>query len=54
MKTLFSQLRSAAVNRARYHRTLSALNDLSRDSRRDLALDSADLRHVARRAVYGA
>lgn len=54
MKTLVSQLRTAARNRAAYLRTVAELSQLSLDTRLDLDIYVGDVRRIAHRAVYGA
>ncbi len=54
MKSLVSQLGAAARNRVAYLRTVAELSSLPLDTRLDLDIYAGDIRHIARRAVYGA
>ncbi len=54
MKTLVSTLGNAARNRLNYIRTVAALERLSLEQRLDIDIYQGDIRHIARRAVYGA
>lgn len=54
MKTLVSQVRTAARKRRAYMRTVSELRQLPLDAQLDLDLYAGDIRRIAHRAVYGA
>lgn len=53
MKTLMSQIRTAAARRAQYKRTRAELSRMPLDVALDLEIDRDDSTRLARQAVYG-